>query len=598
MARIAGILHTGGQVPSADAIRRLAEHHQLDVPEPSKGAMLAADQRYDGAITVVLDGWIDDIPDLVRRAGHTGPVDGPAHAVAIAYKKWGIELFDRLDGEFAVAVWHPPSRRLVLARDRMGTRPLFWTRSGPNVAFATALPALLDLPWVERRLAREHLAEYLSFGTVHAPRTLVRGVHQVEPAHWLRVDADDLTTRRWWRPHYAPVGTKAPRPSEVVPTLQSAVERAVQRRMRPGLRPALYLSGGLGSTAIAAAARTLGRTLPSYTVSLSDDPHPESPFAGRIARLLNLEHHEVIVESRDVTAAFDSACSAMGQPVAAASAILLQLLADTAATGADVVFSGDGSEELFGGRMLDGLSRSISAATAHSRLPSPVRSLLAPVLTRSARGRRMRASPADWGLTQGLGGTHLFGVEERSQLLTDPTLVSSGVRQRVLAPFYADNPTDPINAILHAWLRSRLIAGALVRTGRTTDAAGIDARYPLLDREVVSMATALPGRSKVARGPGSLHTRWPLRAMLTGILPPPLLNRPKRSLPMLHGWLCGAGRLFMEARIRELTDASHGLFQAEALMDLRQRAITEAGATQRLWALFFLQRWIDANRLS
>ena len=133
---------------------------------------------------------------------------------------------------------------------------------------------------------------------------------------------------------------------------------------------------------------------------------------------------------------------------------------------------------------------------------------------------------------------------------------------------------------------------------RTTAASGLDARYPLLDREVVSLATALPGSAKTGRGPASLHTRWPLRSMLTGVLPPPLLNRPKRSLPLLHGWLSGSGRLFMEERLVEVSEASHGLFERRALMTLRRRVSTDAGAAQRLWALFFLQRWIDLYGLS
>ncbi len=597
MSGIGGILHLSGRKPSKPTVHAMAELHHAGDQLFNGGVGLVGSCVYDREVLVVLDGWIDDIDDLVRRAGHTTAIDSPSHAVAIAYRKWGIGLFDRLDGEFSVAIWEPEARRLILARDRMGTRPLFWTRTDNSFAFATSLPALLELPWVDRIIARENLSEYLSFGTVHAPRTLVQDVYQVEPSHWLRIDADELTSRRWWRPHYAVVGTRNPRPSEVVPALQDAVQRSVARRMRPGLRPALYLSGGLGSTAIAAAARTMGRNLPSFTVTLSDDPHPESPFAGRIAKLLHLDHHETVVETRDVTAAFDKAALAMGQPLGAASAILLQLLADAAGPRTDVVFSGDGSEELFGGRMLDGLARSITAANAYSQVPGGIRHLLRSTLDKTERGQRIQSDPSAWGLEQELGGTNLFGIHERRALFADKSLALDDIRTTVLTPFYTDNSTDPINAILNAWLRSRLMEGALVRTGRTSAASGLDARFPLLDREVVSLATALPGKAKIARGPWSLHTRWPLRSILTGVLPPPLLNRPKRSLPLLHGWLSGAGRLFTEERLVEVSEASHQLFERRALMSLRRRVGQEPGAARRLWALFFLQRWIDANRM-
>lgn len=601
MSTFAGLLHLKGR-PLADAELPAALTPSPDAEDDTVAVradgvrVVAREHAHDG-VSIALDGWIDDLDDLARRVGVSDEERRPAHVLAAGWRRWGLGLFDRIDGEFTLAVWDDDARRLVLARDRFGTRPLFWARRGDRFAFSSHLADLLEVDGVQRELDRDQLAEYLSFGLVHAPRTLVRGVHQLEPAHWLRVDADELSTRRWWQPHYAAPGTRVPRPADVVPALQSAVERSVRRRLRPGMRPGLYLSGGLGSTAIAAAARTLHRSLPSFTISLSDDPYPESPFAGRIAKLLQLDHRETVVESRDVAAAFDTAARSMDQPVAAASAVLLQLLAQTASDRADVIFSGDGSEELFGGRMLDGIARSVSAATVHSRLPSPLQAILSPALSRSARGRRMQTEPEQWGLSQGIGGTRLFRIPERHALLQRDELAHDDVRTQVLTPFYEGLNTDPINHILHAWLRSRLMEGALVRTGRTADAAGLDARFPLLDREVTTLATALPGRAKIGRGPASLHTRWPLRSMLTGVLPPPLLNRPKRSLPMLHGWLAGSGRLFMEERLVELIEAPHELFHRRALMDLRRQVAEDAGASQRLWALFFLQRWIDVHRL-
>jgi asparagine synthetase B (glutamine-hydrolysing) len=201
MSGIGGIFHLRGSKPGELAVRAMAAHHHADSQLINGSVGLVGSDVYDDDVRVVLDGWIDDVDDLVRRAGHTTGVESASHAVAIAYRKWGIGLFDRLDGEFSVAIWEPEPRRLILARDRMGTRPLFWTRSDNGFAFATSLPALLDLPWVDRVIARENLSEYLSFGTVHAPRTLVQDVYQVEPAHWLRIDVDELKSRRWWRPH-------------------------------------------------------------------------------------------------------------------------------------------------------------------------------------------------------------------------------------------------------------------------------------------------------------------------------------------------------------------------------------------------------------
>ena len=169
------------------------------------------------------------------------------------------------------------------------------------------------------------------------------------------------------------------------------------------------------------------------------------------------------------------------------------------------------------------------------------------------------------------------------------------VRQNVLEPFYADLDTDPYNAVLHAFLRSRLSADALTRSDRTAAHMGLDARYPLLDREVVTMAAALPGAFKLRRPGGSVHTRWPLRALLEGALPSPLINRPKRGMPTPVDWLAGPGRLFLEDRVKRLLADDFGLFNPEPVEQLRATVTTPASSL-RLWTLFALDAWLRAVR--
>lgn len=610
MGGMAGVVHFRGDSPEPRVIRAMSErlaHRGPDgegeflegpaalahrrravVPIRSTQPLVADDY------VVMMDGWVYDHEDLARRAGSRDRVAIDTQAVLQAWRRWGLGLTERLDGEFALTVWDRRNQTLFLLRDRMGVRPLYWAREGGRFAFASELPALLAVPWVRRELARENIAEYLSFRVVHSPRTLLRDVHQVEPAHWLRVNADLLKTRRYWRLTYAPSRTPRPREGDVIPALQETVERAVRRRLRGGAPAALYLSGGLGSTAIAAAARTMHQHLPTYTISFDDDPFPESPFAGRVARLLGLEHHEVVVGTAELAATFCEAVAALGHPVGNPAAVLQLLLARTARSQARVVLSGDGGEELFGGRMLAGPARSLRLAKVFSALPGLYRRPLGSLLTYSRRGRRIAAPLAHYGLELALGGYDLFSDEERISLLRDPVDARTGVRRRVLEPFYARLDTDPLNAILNAYLRSWLCEESLVRADRTAASAGLDVRFPLLDREVVSMAAALPGTFKVRRVGGSLHTRWPLRAMLQGVIPPPLVNRPKRGMPApLDAWLSGPGRLFMEERFARLKRDPQKLWRPEALDDLRRDVNRTPGAGMRLWALVVLDCWFE-----
>ncbi len=596
MGGVAGIVHFQGDPPEAAELTRVLakQVHRdsgLESPDPfAEGPALLGPAALVGPERVVLvDGvlWGPALDDVQTPT--------TAQIVDAAFARHGVAGLDRLEGEFAVAVWDRRSQELVLARDALGTRPLFWCDRAGRLAFASELPALLGVSWVPRELDRSRLAEYLSFQVVHAPRTLVRGVKQVDAGHVVVARATDRRVERYWWYHYAPLGTPRPPDADVVDSLQGAVSRAVARRV-PRARPTgLYLSGGLGSSAIAAAAREQYLNLPSFTVGFADDPFPEAPFAGRVATLMGLEHHEIVVGTAELAAQFDATVALLGHPVGHPAAVLQRVLAREARNHVEIVLSGNGGEALFGGRQLDGLVRDLRVAGWFQQLPKPLRDPLGRWIGRKPEGRRYVTPPSEYVLELGIGGASLFSTEERSRLLRDRDLVRSGIRRRVLEPWYEDlkEQTDPVNLVLHGLLRSSLAERALPRAERTAAAVGLQCRFPLLDREVVRAATALPGASKVRRVGGSLHTRWPLRGLLAGVLPPVLVDRPKRSLPTPPGsWLAGPGRLFMESRVSRLLEDPFGLWRADAIEKLRTDVTRSNAAGFRLWTLFVLDAWL------
>ncbi|MBX2797196.1 MAG: asparagine synthase (glutamine-hydrolyzing) [Myxococcales bacterium] len=542
-------------------------------------------------LVVLLDGWVYDHEALGSEVGaHAGATD--TEVLLHAWRRWQEGALSRLEGEFAVAVWDRQRRQLTLARDRMGTRPLYYGHTDGQVAFASELPALLKVPWIERTLDRTRLAEYLSFQVVHAPRTLLKGVLQLEPGCWVQHAEGGRRTTRYWQPRYAPPGTARPSDGEVVDRLQEAVSAAVHRRVPAGVDTGQFLSGGLGSAAIAMAARSRGVALPGFTVSFTDDPYPEAPFAGRVASLLGVELHEVVVGTAELADSFDDAVAALGHPVGHPAVLMQLALAREARQHVRVVLSGNGGESLFGGRQIDGLARDLRLAGLLQHVPSPLASSARRLLNQTRWGRRAATRLSSYALDLGIGGADLFSTEERERLLSDPSWVKPHVRREVLEPLYADLDTDPINVALHGTLRSSLIERALPRMDRTAAATGLDVRFPLLDTAVVAAATALPGTAKIRRVAGSLHTRWPLRAMLQGQLPAVLVDRPKRGLPTPLGtWLAGPGRLFMEERVRRLKEDPNGLWNADAIDGLRRDVRRSNAAGIRLWTLFILDAW-------
>ncbi|MEQ1508221.1 MAG: asparagine synthase-related protein, partial [Myxococcota bacterium] len=258
-----------------------------------------------------------------------------------------------------------------------------------------------------------------------------------------------------------------------------------------------------------------------------------------------------------------------------------------------VALAGDGGEELFGGRMLDGLARSLAAARWFTRLPAPVRSALTRSWPRSDRLRRWSVPAEAYVVQLGIGGADVFTADERASLLRDPALVRPELRREVLAPFYEGLDTDPVNLALHGFLRSSLTEIGLTRADRMASVSGLDVRFPLLDLAVVEAAAALPGSAKLRRTGGSLHTRWPLRGLLRGELPEVLVDRPKRGIPTLvGGWLSGPGRLFLEERCTRLKQDPYGLWRPEAIDALRRDVDRSNAAANRLWSLFVLDSWL------
>ncbi len=551
-----------------------------------------AQPAIEGDFAGVLDGWIYEHDELARSAGEA-PGATDTHSMVRAWRRFGAATPERLDGDFALAVWDGRDERLSLVRDPMGVRPLFLVRSGRRVAFASEPAALLALPFVSKRIDPDVLSEYLSFQVVHAPRTLLAGIEQLEPGHRLDIRADGQHDRSWWSPRYARPGTRPPATGELIEGLQEAVSQAVRRRLPERGGTGLYLSGGLGSTAIAVAARAQGSALPTFTVSLDDDPYPESPIAGRVAHLLGMpDHRDIRVGSGDVAERFDTAIQALPMPVGHPVTVLHDALARAAAASAPVALSGDGGDELFGGSVLDRWRTTLRLGQALARWPAPLRAGLARFLPGDAARAVARGSPHHWPIRLGLGGRNLFDAKERQALLRDPSLARPDVREAVLEPFVRDLVTDPVNTVLHVQLRSWLAEGALPLAERTAAACALDLRFPLLDRAVLRAAAAVPGTAKA----GTLAMRWPLRALLRGTLPPALLDRPKRGLPSALGtWLGGEGRVFFEARFARLLKDRFGWYKPGELARLRRLARGRPDIGARLWTLIVLDTWLDGT---
>jgi asparagine synthase (glutamine-hydrolysing) len=500
----------------------------------------------------------------------------------------GSSALQEIVGPFALAVWDRKERVLWLARGAVGTRALFWSRAAQRVAFASEMAPLLRLDWISKEIATGHLAEYLSFRYVHSPRTLLRDVFSVPPGHVIRIDAAGERVERWWNPPWSPPDASIGDDADTAARVDAVLHRAVERRLEGG-RVGVLLSGGLDSSAILHHARTLGAPPPTFTVAFDGDPSAEAPYAGRIAKLMRAEHHAIRLEVSALVEAIDGCTAAMGVPLPGPAALVQHLFFQKTRGEVAVALSGEGGDEVLGGRGLGAIAAGLRGTEAVRNLPGPFRGMARGLANRV--GLSNLAITGSIGLERVIGGSDIFPEKERIAILQNPAHVRPGIRRDVLEPLYAEVTSDAINEILHVRQVGWLSEDTLARSERMAAYAGLEIRYPMLDREMLEVAASIPGAMKVRRKGLGFKTKWPLRLAMEGRIPDQLLNRPKRTLPSpLDRWLRGPGATFLVERTESLCNDE--LFHADGIRKLvaEHRSGFRDHAT-RLWTLLFFQAW-------
>ena len=594
MGAIAGIIHLEGEPPPRDQVQQLG--HGLGHRGPDDKAIHAEPRAVFAHRRIRFTHHDPKEPHVSAR--HVVLVDGRLYSggvssIAEQWSTFGADCLNRLDGPFALCIWDRETESLVLARDALGRRPLFFAQKGMRLAFASETTPLLGLPWVSRELALDHLSEYLSFRYVHAPRTLLRDIQAVPPGHLLRFDHRGMRLERWHRTRWAEPVSPLPDALEAERRIDTLLRRSVQKRLQGDLPKALLLSGGIDSSSILHHARELGAKLPCFTVALSGERVDESSLAARVATVMDAEHHVVRIDDRAILSALPEASRAMGQPLPTAAAVLQLLLFQQIKPDARVLLSGDGGDEVLGGRGMARLAVLVRRSQMVGKLPGPMRR----VVRRAARKAGMwnlAATGDHFGQDRNVGGSRVFNGSERISLLRDPGLVRPGIRRTVLEPGYQEVSADPLNAMLAAWQRGWLPEDGLARSDRMAGALGMEVRFPLLDEALRAAAAAMPGHAKVRPlRNGQFETKAPLRAALRRVLPSRLVDRPKRSLPNpLDRWLRTSGRDYIAHVVDALSEDPDGLFVPSVMKALeRDHRDGKENHGLRLWTLALFWEW-------
>jgi asparagine synthase (glutamine-hydrolysing) len=573
-------------------------HRRLAIVDLAGGHQPMANAT--GDIVVTFNGEIFNHEGLRRELtalGHRFRTRSDTEAILHAWQQWGIGCLDRLNGQFAFALWDRARGQMLLARDHLGEKPLHYARLPEGgLAFASEPAALLLVPGLSRQLDPAALDDYLALGYVPDPATIFAAIRRLPAAHYLLLErgcTGPVVPRRYWRP---PTSTAAA-PPDAPAELAARLQLAVRMRLMADVPLGCFLSGGVDSAGIAAIAAELGQPLDSFTIGLADND--ERAVAASLAARLGGRHHaemhiaDPLEEARRIAALF-------GEPFGDSSAGPTLAVSALARRHVTVALSGDGGDEVFAGyrryrfhQMAEGVRRLLPA-----RLRRPVLGGLArayPKLDRAPRWLRARHTLTEMSLDSALGyyATLRRMGEERRRALFSPALRAELDGHDPAARFGVlmeeCDPDEPLLQAQYADLHTYLPGDILAKVDRASMAVSLEVRPPLLDHTLVSWGLALPARLKLRRGVGK-HV---LRAALAPMLPPALLGGAKRGFAAPLGATLRAAMPRLRARLLGGAMLGSGLFDAAAL--IRMLDEHEAGVldhAQPLWLLLVLEAFL------
>jgi asparagine synthase (glutamine-hydrolysing) len=575
-------------------------HRRLSIIDLSTGDQPIYNE--DRTKVVVFNGEIYNFREVrqdLTQKGHRFATASDTEVIVHAWEEYGDAFLSRLRGMFALAVWDVPRRRLLLARDRVGKKPLYYAQDGERLLFASELKGLLCDAAVKRIPSIEAISDYLTFGAIPAPRTIYDHVHQLLPGHYLVWENGRIRTTEYWDLRYP--SSRPGGESERLAEFEEIFSEAVRLRMIADVPLGAFLSGGVDSTAVVAAMATASAVpVATTTISFPNTRFDEAHHARTVARALGTQHHELSVEP-EAAAVLPTLAWHLDEPFADSSALPTYYVAKAARQRVTVALSGDGGDEIFAGyqwryglNLLEGRIRGFIPTALRRGVLGPL-SRLWPKMDRLPRPLRWKFLLRNLSLEPEAAYFHdvsLFTPGDKEELL-------SGSLRRVLTDydpfttfrkhFDRVQEIEPLDRILYVDLKTWLPNDILVKMDRMAMANSLEVRSPLLDHKVIEFAASLPPDLKY-RGRIS---KYFLKRYTERRAPASVIHRPKMGFSVpLAAWLRRDLRSSAMELILSDRSVERGYFRPERLRELWRRHQEGVGDhSHQLWALMMLELW-------
>ena len=571
-------------------------HRRLSIIDLETGRQPISNE--DGSVWVVFNGEIYNYIELrhwLVARGHRFRTATDTEVLVHLYEERGDRFMDTLRGMFAIALWDERAGRLLLVRDRVGKKPLYYTVvADRGLVFASELDALMADPEVPRDVDPEALDSFLSLQYIPTPLSIYRSVYKLPAAHMLTCEGGHVAVRQYWDVSFADSDQTVEDEEPWRAELESTLADAVRVRLRSDVPLGAFLSGGIDSSAVVTLmAAELAQPVVACTATFDTVEHDERGLARAVATQLGCAHreHAVRVSHADllerVTGLFD-------EPFADPAAIPNYLVAEMARRHVKVALTGDGGDELFAGYWRH----------ARARLERRLQGMFGPVATRVVPALTPWLAPANRraGLRPlGMSPARAYAWKHCG-LVFDPTLKAAlyttdfaracdgfDPSVRFLDFYNRCDGRDPLSRALYVDFKTSLVDGILVKVDRTSMAHGLEVRSPLLDQQVVEFAARVPASLKLRRRRGKhLLTR-----LMDGRLPPAVLGQPKHGLTTpIAAWLRGEWREVAEDCLVGKTARERSMFEPVCVQGLWDTHLAgDDMYTQHLWTLLALELW-------
>jgi len=565
----------------------------IDLDARAMQPMQSVDQRY----TIVFNGEIYNYRELKQElSGYPWKTESDTEVILAAVTRWGVGAFKRLNGMFALALWDELEQCLVIARDHVGVKPLYYYHKDGKFIFSSEVKGILAYTTVARSLNTDALNMYFRMLYIPSPYTMWTDIYKLKPGHYAVVKGDALTIEEYWRIEDAPViEDKEHLKSEISRLLHDSVQRQTISDRPVGV----FLSGGVDSTIITGIMSKLSGKVKTFSVGFEETAQSEkynadAVLAKQTAQHFGTEHHEYILSASDVGKNLERAVCHMDEPISNHIQAVNMLLAEAVSKEATVVLGGDGGDELFGGyerhyynRLLDVIQR-----TPHPFRHNSVAEYVFKIVGKSSAYEKLNLEP-------GVGRYLSFFAQKEDMVraLLKPELNNAHITNATFEKLYFSSvsKSDFTRQSMRADVRSWLPDESLVRSDKMSMAASIEARVPFLDYRLVELADRIPTRFKIGKRDGrGYRGKVILKEAMEEYLPQHVLEQPK------WGWFSPAAKWVrndLNAYVREVLSPSYckgtaKIFDFDAINRIFNDHVSgKKYALNTIWSVLTFQLW-------